>query len=79
MDWAVRIVGPQAGVVIVRTYFGSDPPQDAEKSAMAQAATRLVAQKLEQGWIPTFGGFLEVHSGGVSRESGAKKPVWKVF
>jgi len=52
VDWAVRIAGERAGVIIVRTYFSSDPPQAEEKQALADKAVLFVQRKLEQGWIP---------------------------
>jgi hypothetical protein len=41
-----------AGTVIVRTYFSSSPPQEAEKKALADKAVLFVQKKLEQDWIP---------------------------
>ena len=38
-------------MVVVRTYFSSNPPQEAEKKALAEKAVLFVQQKLEQGWI----------------------------
>ena len=55
VDWAVRISGARAGVVLVRTYFSSSPPQQSEQQAMADRAVRFVQRKLEQGWIPEPG------------------------
>jgi len=52
VDWAVRITGARDGVVIVRTYFSSDMPQEAEKKALAEKAALFVQRKLEQGWLP---------------------------
>lgn len=59
VDWAVRITGERTATVFVRTYFSSDPPQDAEKKTLADRAVLFVQKKLEQGWIPEPGGFLE--------------------
>jgi hypothetical protein len=55
IDWAVRIVGARDGVVVVRTYFSSDMPQEAEKKALADKAVLFVQRKLEQGWLPWAG------------------------
>jgi hypothetical protein len=58
IDWVIRIAGPRGGVVIVRTYFSSDMPQEAEKKALADKAVLFVQRKLERGWLP-WGGVLE--------------------
>ena len=55
VDWAVRITGARDGVVIVRTYFSSDMPQEAEKKALADKAVCFVQRKLQQGWLPWAG------------------------
>ena len=52
VDWAIQIAGERAGMVVVRTYFSSNPLQEAEKKALAEKAVLFVQQKLEQGWIP---------------------------
>jgi hypothetical protein len=52
VDWAVEIAGERAGTVIVRTYFSSDPPKDAERKVLADKAVLFVQKKLEEGWIP---------------------------
>jgi hypothetical protein len=52
IDWVVRITGARDGVVIVRTYFSSDMPTEAEKRALAEKAVRFVQRKLELGWLP---------------------------
>jgi hypothetical protein len=52
VDWAVEIAGERAGTVIVRTYFSSDPPKDAERKVLADKAVLFVQTKLEEGWIP---------------------------
>ena len=39
-------------MVVVRTYFSSNPPQDAEKKALAEKAVLFVQRKLKQGWLP---------------------------
>ena len=52
VDWAVRITGARDGVVIVRTYFSSDMPQEAEKKALADKVVLFVQRKLGQGWLP---------------------------
>jgi len=52
VDWVVRITGTRDGVVVVRTYFSSDMPQEAEKKALADKAVLFVQRKLEQGWLP---------------------------
>ena len=41
-----------AGVVVVRTYFSSDMPLEAEKKELANKAVVFVQRKLEQGWLP---------------------------
>jgi hypothetical protein len=51
IDWVVRITGARDGVVIVRTYFSSDMPLEAEKKALADKACLFVQRKLEQGWL----------------------------
>jgi len=55
IDWVVRIIGARDGVVIVRTYFSSDMPQEAEKKALADKAVLFVQSKLDQGWLPWAG------------------------
>jgi hypothetical protein len=57
IDWVVRITGARDGVVIVRTYFSSDMPPEAEKKAMAEKAVLFVQRKLDQGWLPWPGVF----------------------
>jgi hypothetical protein len=52
VDWAIQISGGRSGMVVVRTYFSSNPPQDSEKKELAEKAVRFVQRKLEQGWIP---------------------------
>jgi hypothetical protein len=52
VDWAIRITGTREGVVIVRTYFSSDMPLEAEKKTLADKAALFVQRKLEQGWLP---------------------------
>lgn len=52
VDWAVEITGERAGTVVVRTYFSSDPPQDAERTVLVDKAVLFVQKKLEEGWIP---------------------------
>lgn len=59
VDWVVRIDGEQAVTVMVRTYFSSDPPREAEKSALAEQAARFITQKLATGWVPGTEKFLE--------------------
>ena len=54
-DWVLRITGARDGVVIVRTYFSSDMPSEAEKKALADKAVHFVKRKLEQGWLPWAG------------------------
>jgi len=51
-DWAVRIEGVVNGVVLVRTYYSSEHPTEAEKQALADKAAALVAEKLNTGWTP---------------------------
>ena len=46
VDWAVRITGARDGMVVVRTYFSSDMPQEAEKKALADKAALFVQRKL---------------------------------
>jgi len=79
VDWAVRIAGDQSGMVIVRTYFSSDPPKEDEKPALADKAVRLVRQKLEQGWAPEPGCLLQVDDTGDASHAAQKKPWWKIF
>lgn len=55
VDWAIQISGARSGVVVVRTYFTSNPPEEAEKKALAERAVLFVHEKLEQGWIPWAG------------------------
>ena len=52
VDWVVRITGARDGVVIVRTYFSSDMPQETEKKALADKAVSFVQRKLERGYLP---------------------------
>jgi len=35
VDWAIQIAGERSGMVVVRTYFSSNPPQDAERTEKA--------------------------------------------
>ena len=42
-------------MVVVRTYFSSDMPLEAEKNALADKAVLFVQRKLEQGWLPLAG------------------------
>jgi hypothetical protein len=75
----VRITGERAGVVIVRTYFSSSPPQESEKPALADKAASLVRQKLEQGWTPQAGSSLEVEAAEATSDATEKKPWWKIL
>jgi hypothetical protein len=59
VDWAIQIAGEKSGMVVVRTYFSSNPPQDTEKKTLAEKAVLFVQRKLEQGWLP-WPGVLEV-------------------
>lgn len=52
VDWAIHIGGARSGMVVVRTYFSSNPPQDSEKTALAEKAILFVQRKLAEGWIP---------------------------
>ena len=52
VDWAIQIAGERAGMVVVRTYFSSNPPQDGEKKELADKAVLFVQRKLEQGCLP---------------------------
>jgi len=52
VDCAIQIAGARSGMVVVRTYFSSNPP---EKKEMAEKAVLFVQKKLEQGWIPWAG------------------------
>ena len=52
IDLVVRITGVRDGVVIVRTYFSSGMPTEAEKRALAEKAVRFVQRKVELGWLP---------------------------
>jgi hypothetical protein len=79
LDWAVRISGERAGTVIVRTYFSSDPPQEAENPALADRAASLVRRRLEQGWRPEPGSFLEVAAVAEASVATPKKPWWRFW
>jgi hypothetical protein len=59
VDWLVRISGARAGTALVRTYFSTSPPQEAEKQLLAAKAVAFIRNKLEQSWIPKSGVFLE--------------------
>ena len=59
VDWAIQISGARSGVVVVRTYFSSNPPQETERKALADKAVIFVQKKLEEGWVP-WAGVLEV-------------------
>jgi hypothetical protein len=52
IDWAIEITGEPSGMVVVRTYFSTNPPQDVEKKELAEKAVRFVERKLELGWLP---------------------------
>lgn len=66
-------------MVIVRTYFSSDPPQETEKPSLAERAASLVRQKLEQGWTPEPGSFLEVAAVAATSVATPKKPWWRFW
>ena len=55
LEKAIHIAGEPSGMVVVRTYFPSNPPQDAEKKELADKALLFVQGKLEQGRIPWAG------------------------
>ena len=59
VDWALQITGAHSGMVVVRTYFSTNPPQEIEKKALAEKAVQFVHKKLDEGWIP-WAGVLEV-------------------
>ena len=42
-------------MVVVRTYFSSNPPQDVEKKELAEKAILFVHRKLKEGWMPWAG------------------------
>lgn len=52
IEWAIHIESARSGMVVVRTYCSSNPPQEAEKKALAEKAVFFVQKKLEQGWLP---------------------------
>jgi hypothetical protein len=79
IDWAIRIEGERAGMVIVRTYFTSNPPQETEKKVLSEKAAAFVSQKLEQGWIPQPGTLLEIEECGNISTDTSKRPWWKIF
>jgi hypothetical protein len=79
IDWAVRIEGERAGMVIVRTYFTSNPPQEIEKIILSEKAAAFVNQKLEAGWIPQPDTLLEIEESGSESTKSYKKPWWKIF
>ncbi len=78
VDWAVQITGEQAGNVIVRTYFSSNPPRETEKPALAESAARFVTQKLAKGWRPGTEKFLEANED-VEAPRTIRRPWWKIF
>lgn len=59
VDWAIEITGKSGGLVVVRTYFSSNPPQEAEKRALADKAVLFVQKRLAEGWLP-WGDIAEV-------------------
>jgi hypothetical protein len=79
VQWFVQIYGQQESLVLVRTYYSSNSPQESEKQEMAEKAIRVVKQKLEQGWIPKQEEFLEADEADVMKQSTSKKPWWKIF
>jgi len=67
-------------MVIVRTYFASDPPQESEKPMLAGRAASMVRKKLEEGWIPEPGSILRVNTVAASPAVVAStKPWWKLW
>ena len=52
IDWAIEICGEPAGVVVVRTYFSSNPPQQEERCELERKAVEFVKRKLNEGWMP---------------------------
>jgi hypothetical protein len=78
VDWVVQIAGETAVTVMVRTYFSSDPPREAEKPALAEKAARFITKKLAMGWVPQAGKFLEADD--VAEElPKTARPWWKLF
>jgi len=75
---ATRITGEQAGTVIVRTYFSSNPPRETERSALADKAVRYITKKLATGWIPERESFLEADED-VEVPRATPRPWWKIF
>jgi hypothetical protein len=78
VDWVVQITGEQAGSVVVRTYFSSNPPQETEKQALADKAVRFITRKLAKGWFPRAESFLEADED-VEAPRASPKAWWKIF
>jgi hypothetical protein len=78
IDWVVQITGEQAGTVLVRTYFSSNPPRETERQALADKAARFITKKLATGWLPGAENFLEADVD-VEAPRAAPRPWWKVF
>ena len=79
IDWKICVSGDRAGSVIVRTLFSTDPPNDAEKAALADQAARFVRQKLEQGWTPETGSLLQVDADAAPLAAAPIKPWWRIW
>jgi hypothetical protein len=47
IDWAIQIAGARSGMVVVRTYFSSNPPEEKEKKELAEKAVLFVQKKME--------------------------------
>jgi hypothetical protein len=54
--WAVRIAGERSGIVMVRTLFSCNRPDEAEKKEKSDKAMKFILEKLGQGWSPEPGG-----------------------
>lgn len=78
VDWVVQIAGEHTVTVMVRTYFSSDPPKEAEKAALAEQAARCITKKLATGWVPGTERFLEADEAPAQLPKTAK-PWWKLF
>jgi hypothetical protein len=52
IEWAIEIAGAHTGMVVVRTYFTSHSPDDAERQMLAEKAVRFVERKMADGYLP---------------------------
>ena len=60
VDWQVTVSGNSGDVtLIVRTYFQSSAPDEKEELALAEGAVECVKKKLEAGWTPQTGDFVD--------------------